>query len=202
MDFNQVIQSRRSIRKFKPDAIPDGFVKELLEAARLAPSGLNMQPWRYVVVKDQAIREGIAAATPSTFVSKAPVIILCCLDTRAFGAMDARIQELHGVQAFADTSFKAQSMDEFMHGMPVNEVWLRVSMAVNLALSIDHMMLKAVDLGLGSCWIATFDPQKVRELVQLGEEYEIYNLLAVGYPDQAPNPRPRLSLDKMWLKEI
>ena len=53
----EAIQQRRSIRKFKPDPVPDELITQMLEAARLAPSGTNRQPWRFQVIKDQDLKE-------------------------------------------------------------------------------------------------------------------------------------------------
>ncbi len=73
MEFDKVISLRRSIRKYKQQGIPDQNINELLEAARWAPSGLNLQPWRYVVVKDKAMIGSIAEAIPSEVAAAAPL---------------------------------------------------------------------------------------------------------------------------------
>lgn len=64
MKLIEAIKARRSIRKFKPDPVSDQQIKELLEAARLAPSGVNLQPWRFVVVKSTEARKRLNEATP------------------------------------------------------------------------------------------------------------------------------------------
>ncbi len=67
---------------------------------------------------------------------------------------------------------------------------------------MEHIVLKAVDLGLGSCWLGRFDRDKAKEFLALDETIFPVVLLPVGYPDQAPKARPRFSLDKLILKKI
>ena len=66
MDFFEVVHSQRSIRKFKPDDVPDDVLWQMLDAAIRAPSGSNTQPWIFVVVKDEAKRQAIAQALRET----------------------------------------------------------------------------------------------------------------------------------------
>jgi nitroreductase len=81
----EAIEKRRSIRKFKPDSIPDEYIRELLNSARLAPSGCNAQPWRFKIVKDAATKAKLAeAAYYQSFISKAPVVIVCCADVQGY----------------------------------------------------------------------------------------------------------------------
>jgi nitroreductase len=202
MEFNKVIQSRRSIRKFKSDPVPDGYIKELLEAARLAPSGINLQPWRFVVVKSEAVRANLAQATPSTMIAKAPVVIVCCVDTKTFETAGIRTQELQKAGAFLDTPFQEYDAGDFFKNKDINEFWLKANLAFNAAIAIEHINLKATDLGLGSCWIGSFDQEEVREAIALDVRYDIIALMAIGYPEVVPDPRPRLTLDEILLKEI
>ena len=79
MDFTAVIKTRRSVRTYADKAIPDDVLARVLEAARLAPSACNFQPWRFVVVKDAAVRNQLGKlASGQDFMAKAPVVIVCC----------------------------------------------------------------------------------------------------------------------------
>ncbi|HQI25459.1 MAG TPA: nitroreductase family protein, partial [Smithella sp.] len=75
MEFLKVITERRSIRKFKPDEVPDEIIHALIEAARLAPSGENCQPWRFVVIKNQECKDRLAEVVPQSFATRVPLII-------------------------------------------------------------------------------------------------------------------------------
>ena len=83
MELLEVIQNRRSIRKFKPDEVPEEYIHQLIEAGRLAPSGTNLQPARYIVIKSEEARTKLKDCTPLPFVSAAPAIIACCVDTNS-----------------------------------------------------------------------------------------------------------------------
>lgn len=79
MEFMKVLKTRRSVRAFKPDPLPDDVLARILEGARVAPSANNTQPWRFIVVRDAVKRQAIAPLTSGhRFVSQAPVIVVCC----------------------------------------------------------------------------------------------------------------------------
>src|SRR5665648_955465 len=103
MELLDALQARRSIRKFKSDPVPEALVTQLIEAAQLAPSGSNLQPTRFVVIKSEAVRVQLSQATPLPFVSKAPVVIACCVDAESIGDMGTRARELKEAGAFAGT---------------------------------------------------------------------------------------------------
>jgi nitroreductase len=202
VEFEAVVKARRSIRKFKPIPVPDNCVPELLEAARLAPSGLNMQPWRFIVVKSREVREKIVKATPSTFAFNAPVLIVCCGDMQVFQTCRKRISELHGAGAYQGTSFQDFTADDFFSRTDTDESATRSYLALNVAIAIEHINLKAFDLGLGACWIGAFDREEVQKIVDIDKRYDIIALLAVGYSDQSPGQRPRLPVQDILLKVL
>jgi len=79
MEFYEVIKTRRSVRRYKDKDIPDDVLMRVLEAGRIAPSGNNRQPWRFVVVKDEDKRRQIAQACyDQMFIADAPVVLVCC----------------------------------------------------------------------------------------------------------------------------
>ena len=79
MSVLKVIQKRRSLRKYKGDRIPEDVLQRVLEAARLAPSGKNYQPWKFIIVQDQELKAKLAQASAEQFfMAEAPVIIVGC----------------------------------------------------------------------------------------------------------------------------
>ncbi|MEL7658168.1 MAG: nitroreductase family protein [Bacillota bacterium] len=202
MEFNEVITKRRSIRKFTNEPIPDSLIRELMDAGRLAPSGLNIQPWRYVVVKSEEMRNNISHAIFSPHAAGSPVLILCCADLMAFSAIPARIKELKEAGAFAGTYRENSDFNDVLENKNTNNDLLKINAALNTAISIDHILLKATDLGLGSCWLGAFDESKIKESASLDDRYNVIAVLAIGYPDQSPSPRPRLSVDELLIKEL
>jgi nitroreductase len=79
MDFYKVIQTRRSVRKFLARAIDESILNSVLNAARIAPSGSNRQPWKFIVVTEQKTKEALAALSDDQdFIARAPVVIVAC----------------------------------------------------------------------------------------------------------------------------
>jgi len=205
MELLKAIQSRRSIRKFKSNEVPDHIIKELLDAARLAPSGSNLQATRFVVIKSPVERMKLKECTPLPFVAHAPVIIACCIDKEGMGNTQVRYRELMEAQAFVGTPLaddptlmeaaakRRSSMDH---------ATIKAYLTLNAAIAIEHIVLRAVDLGLGSCWIMMFDSAKTKSMLGLDDRYDVVALLPIGYPDQSPAARPRLPLEELILKEV
>ncbi|HWQ41902.1 MAG TPA: nitroreductase family protein, partial [Desulfosporosinus sp.] len=196
------MKARRSIRKFKSDPIPDALITQLIEAARLAPSGSNIQPTRFVVIKSDTVRAQLIEATPLPFVSQAPLVIACCVDSNSLEGLGTRARELKDSGAFAGTPLDEIDPESYAKRKPMEQATAEAYLRLNAAIAIDHITLRAVDLGLGTCWIMMFDQEKVKQILELGENYNVVALLPVGYPDQKPNARPRIELNQLLIKEI
>jgi nitroreductase len=197
MQFDEVIQTRRSIRNFKPDPVSDKAISDILEAARLAPSGGNIQPWRFVVIRSQEIKEKLKATTRWRFALKAPVIIACCFDLSTADGRQDRLVELSQAGAFDNVEMEGE------YTVPVRtHEQLLAYLSMNVGIAITHMMLKAVDLGLGTCWIGGFDPLKTRKVLALADNLHIVALLPIGYPERIPAQRPRFPLEKVIVKTV
>ncbi|OEU71272.1 MAG: hypothetical protein BA863_11035 [Desulfovibrio sp. S3730MH75] len=102
MELLNVITNRRSIRRFKQDAVPDEMIRELLDAARLAPSGGNCQPWRFVLIKSPTCKELLAKVVPQPFATQALLIIAVCVDKNAMSGeyLKQRTEELFKARSF------------------------------------------------------------------------------------------------------
>lgn len=100
MEFRDVIRARRSVRRYQADMpVTEEQVQTLLEAAVASPSAGNRQPWHFYVVRDSAIKEGLAAAAGQGFVADAPVIIVVCADPERSAARYAsRGRDLYAIQ--------------------------------------------------------------------------------------------------------
>ncbi|MDR4497600.1 MAG: nitroreductase family protein [Candidatus Scalindua sp.] len=202
MDVWEAIRKRRSIRKFKSDLIPDEKIRMLIESARLAPSGTNTQPWRFIVVKDEKTKKNLQeAAHNQAYIRRAPVIIICCADLSAFNEFSVRVEEL-----IESGALSARTRDIFIpylkKGMKtVTRKDLITAAATNVSIAVEHIVLRAVELGLGTCWVRWYDDNKVKEILEIPEFVEVMALLPLGIPDEDPDPRPRLSLDKLVYRE-
>ena len=200
MELSDIIAARRSIRKFKPGDISADTVRLLLEAARLAPSGSNLQPARFIVAQSPAAKEALGRYTPYKFIIKAAVIFVCCADLATITTRERRVGELFKEGAFEGVDMDMNDPSAVSPVMDAEAV--RAYLAMNVAIAIEHVVLKAVDLGLGSCWLGRFDRDKVKKFLALDENIYPVVLLPVGYPDQSPKARPRFPLDKYVLKTL
>jgi len=201
MELSNVIASRRSIRKFREENISADTVRLLLDAARLAPSGSNLQPARFIVAQSHAAKEALSQYTPYKFIVKASVIFVCCADLTSMTSRDRRIGELLKEGAFEGVDMDMNDPSAAANPI-IEEEAIKAYLNMNVAIAVEHIVLKAVDLGLGSCWLGRFDRDKVKEYLALDESIYPVVLLPVGHPDQSPKARPRFALDKLVLKTI
>ncbi len=192
----EAIEQRRSVRKFRPDPVPDEHVMSLLDAARLAPSGCNAQPWRFKVVKDKETKSKLAqAAYNQAFIAEAPVVIVCCADIKAY--LDGTVS---GLQDLGKTGSVEDRVTKIilekagkLKNMEAGQLGEQV--ALNVAIAIEHVVLRALDFGLGSCWVRLVDRQKIKDIFGWDDNFYVTALLPIGYPAESPAPRTRLKLE-------
>jgi len=198
MDVSEAIRKRRSIRKFKLDPIPEEKIRLLLESARLAPSGTNTQPWRFIVIKDNDTKKKLQeAAHNQRHIGRAPVIIVCCADLKAFKEFPERVDELIESGALPERT-REVFIPYLKKGMDtVTKDALMVAAAANVAIAVEHIVLQAVEIGLGTCWVRWYEDNKVKEILDIPEHVEVMALLPIGVPDEDPSRRPRLELDQL-----
>jgi len=192
----EAIEKRRSIRKFKPDPVPDEVIEALLDAARLAPSGCNAQPWRFKIVKDIAIKLELAeAAHRQPFIAKAPVVLICCADIR--GYIEGTISSIQDLGRTGSVEDRVVTLilerTEKMKALKTEELAPRV--AFNLAIAVEHIVLRALDFGLGTCWVRLIDEQRVRDIFGWDKNIHVVALLPIGFPGESPPPRRRLNMN-------
>lgn len=202
MELLQAIQGRRSIRRYQDRDVPPESVRELIDAARLAPSGANSQPWRFVAVRSAEKRKALRDGTVR-FAADAPLVIACCVDLDAYRDVGRLGAEMRANGMFDGVDATTAVFDEFVRTeKPLTEAALRSYCMFNSAFAMENLVLRAHDLGLGACIVAMFNQQIVREILELPDNVVITALIAVGYPAQSPAARPRLALEEVFLKEI
>lgn len=162
------IDDRRSIRKYTDQKVEPETIIRLIDAARLAPSGHNRQPWRFIVVTDDAMKESIAKVShDQNWMLTAPVFIVCIADMAVYG----------------DTA-----------GVVVNEETAAFDLKRiirDTAIATEHLVLEAVRSGLGTCWVAWFEQKGIRPVLGIPEDKFVVSVITVGYPDENPKQRPR-----------
>ena len=196
----EAIEKRRSIRKFKQDPVPEDYIIALIEAARLAPSASNTQPWRFKIVSDDETKAKLAeAAYHQSFIAQAPVVLVCCADLQGyFDGITARSQEFGKEGALEETMMRVlRGRAEQLKSMNVQE--LAPGIAFNVAIAVEHIVLRALDFGLGSCWVRMLDEQKIKAIFNWENNIHVVALLPLGYPDEAPTPRKRRAMEEILL---
>jgi nitroreductase len=190
--FMELARIRRSIRKFKPDPVTDDEVKKIIEAASLAPSGFNCQLWEFVVVRKQEYREAIAGfikeAQPKRKKGDPPL----SLGATGFATAPAFIL-LYGdprVRKYGPPHVRSE-----------DTYWEFIKSA-SLASAFEHMALAAAGLGLGSMWVSAFHrlkgvDEKTRELLNIPDYLELFEMMAVGHADIEPAPKRMWPSDKL-----
>ena len=205
----ECIQQRRSIRSFRSDPVPDEAIHQMLEAARLAPSGSNRQPWRFIVVTDAEERAGVSKICfNQAFIAQAPLVFICCADFTAYSRASERerYQELVEYGVTETMSGRFASKEYWAERLAKPEADLRAirgPAVANTNIAVEHIVLMAASLGLGSCWVgAVGEGREIEEFFNLPATMSVVAVLPVGYPAKVPPPRPRLSLPQILLRPL
>lgn len=192
MDVAEAIRTRRSVRSFVSRPVPMELLERLLEAARLAPSALNFQPWRFVVITDSEKRKAIADASfGQDWIAQVPAIIVCCADTMP-GQRVARYDQM-----VASGRFSSGLTERFVQQCREKGLTRQAAVMKDTVIAMEHMALQAVELGLATCFVGIFDEELIKEALKIPQDLIIVNLLMVGYAAEVPPPRPRLKLEEI-----
>lgn len=169
------MEMRRSIRKYIDKAVEDEKIIQLLESARLAPSGSNTQPWHFIVVKSDLSRQNLAEISHNQkWMLSAPVFIVCVADIRC------RIEEN------VDVSLNENSPQEELK-----------QIIRDTSISVEHILLEADNLGLGTCWVAWFTQDEIRPILNIPADKYVVGIITLGYANETPKARPRKTLKEM-----
>lgn len=170
MEVMEAIKERRSCRDFASSPVEEEKIKAVLEAGSWAPSVLNKQPWRFVVVKSQEVRRQVKEACEGTiqflhqasgwrwlgkysvdFLVQAPVLIAVAADPRDTGA------------------------DQFLPGRGEGY-------AHSCCAAVQNMLLAAHALGLGGLWYSLYDKGQIKEILGISPEMDLIAIVVIGYP--------------------
>lgn len=160
MDFWQVLEARHSVRDFDTERdVPSEMVTRLLQAAIRAPSAGNCQPWYFMVVRNQEVKNALAqAALNQWFISQAPVVVVVCADPeRSALRYGDRGRRLYALQ---DTAAAAE-----------------------------NLLLAAVASGLGACWVGAFHEEEAAQALELPPHFRPVAIIPIGYPARRPSLR-------------
>ena len=163
MHFSELIRMRYSVRAYKPYTVEEEKLQQVLDAACLAPTAANRQPFQLIVIHTKGREKELNRIYGRDWFVQPPLVIGIC-----------------GVPALAWS--RRDGMNYY---------------AVDVTIAMDHLILAATDLGLGTCWIGAFDPDAAREVLGLPDTVEPIAFTPLGYPADEPGPKKRKPLSEL-----
>jgi nitroreductase len=157
MEFIELAKKRYSVRAYKSTPVEEEKLEKVLEAAALAPTAANRQPFRLIVLKTAGREADLRRIYARDWFVQAPLVVCAC-------AVKGESWVRRDGKNYAD---------------------------VDTTIAFDHLILAAHDLGLGTCWIAAFDPAAAREVLNLPAELEPLAFTPLGYPADQWKPKKR-----------
>jgi nitroreductase len=175
MKFSELVNKRESTRMYSSKPVPRELIDQCLEAARLAPSASNSQPWSFIVVDDGAVKNKIVDKSMSgiysfnKFAKTAPVLIAAITEYSLYHAR--------------------------LGGMLRN---VRYNL-IDIGIACEHLVLQAAELGLGTCWLGWFNEKALKKVLGLSKNTKVDVVLCMGCPaeDKPPRQKIRKPLDKI-----
>jgi len=160
MSFDECVEARTSVRKYRPDAVSDYIINEALRIGNRAPSAGNLQARDFIIVVDKDNKKALAnAAFGQKFLAEAPAVIVCCANMSKIETQyQDRGKELYVLQ--------------------------------DVAASVSYMELYLAGKGYGSCWVGCFDETIVSKILKLPNHVRPIVLLTVGKPGKDRRPKP------------
>ena len=171
--FTEIIERRCSVRSYKDTPVERETITAIVNAGRLSPSACNAQPWRFIAVTEKSliseiVSEGLGGAVPNKWAASAPLIIVGC----------ARLNVL------------THRLGASVKGIQYHQIELGIAM--------EHMVLQATEMGLGTCWIGWFKEKKIKKILDIPRGWKIISLLTVGYPHEGSTVQtPRLDIEEI-----
>jgi len=174
MTFSELVQKRRSVRRYSNRPVAKEDILKCLETARLAPSACNSQPWHFIVIDEPELRKRVAARIFSglygmnKFAKEAPVLVAVVSEKMKFlAAVGSQVR---------DTRY----------------------FLTDIGIACEHLILQAEELGIGSCWMGWFDEKALKEEMNIPRNKKIDIVIALGYAaEDKIIPKARKSLEEI-----
>jgi len=174
MKFLDLVKARQSVRRYLSKEVEREKIESCLEAARLAPSASNSQPWSFIVIDEPKLKEAVAKETFSQLISfnhfslQAPVLIILISERSGFLNKVA--------EAIKDKQFSL----------------------IDIGITAEHFCLQATEEGLGTCILGWFDEKGVKKLLNIPQQKRVELIITVGYPaSNQIRPKKRKPIDKI-----
>jgi nitroreductase len=187
MTIIELLTKRFSAREFQQKPVPEKALDDILEAGRLSPSGGNEQPWAFgVITEPDLIRQIAQIAYNQSWIESAPLLIILCTLPVADSSGGRVIQ----MQRFPEYAQKIVEMDAELY-------WSLNQEEHQTKIAGTHMVLAALEHGIGSCWVSRFDVRQLTQLLNLPVGYLPSEILVFGYPDSPQKQASKKPLDKL-----
>lgn len=164
MEFLELARTRYSVRQYRTDPVPRTMIEKCIEAARLAPSACNSQPWNFLVSDIPELTGKIAEIafrgpySMNSFASQAPVMITVITERSGYAAR----------------------MGGFFRGVQFS--------LIDIGIACEHLSLQATEMGLGTCWYGWFNEKEVRKFLNISRNEKIDLLISLGFPAKTVIP--------------
>lgn len=158
MTFLELARKRQSVRKYSPASVSREIINRCLEAARLAPSACNSQPWYFIVIDDPELKTKVAEKafagvySMNAFANEAPVLVAVVRDKSGYFA----------------------TLGGFCRGMQFG--------LVDIGIACEHFVLQAQEDGVGTCWLGWFDEKRVKNILGIAKNKKVDMIISMGYP--------------------
>ncbi len=174
MNFLDLVKKRQSVRKYLNKTVEQEKIERCLEAARLAPSASNSQPWEFIIVDDPKLKKAVAKATFDQIISfnrftlQAPVLIILISERSGFFI---KIAEVIKDKAFS---------------------------LIDIGITAEHFCLQATEEGLGTCILGWFKEKEIKKLLNIPLIKRIELIITLGYPESVEIlPKKRKVIDEI-----
>jgi nitroreductase len=157
LDFLKLAEKRYSVRAYKPAEVEQDKLDYVLQAARMAPTACNLQPFRLIVIRTRGKEDELRRIYKADWFAQAPLVIcVCAVPSMAWLRMDGK--------NYCD---------------------------VDATIVMDHLVLAATEIGLGTCWIGAFNPGEARRILDIPDELVPVAFTPLGYPADSPPKKTR-----------
>ena len=191
MGLFEAMYTTRAIRRFKPDPVPDELVRKVVEAATMAASGANRQPWRFIVIKDAEMRRKVGQRYLDAFMAG-----------RTIRPTYLPVQDPHTKHMLGDAEYLAHTMKDVPVQIMVcldHKAASITGVYASIFPAVQNLMLAARGLGLGTCLTTVFKriEKEVKADLGIPEDFEPVALIPVGWPDKKFGPLKRAPVEEV-----
>ena len=174
MDFLELVNKRESVRKYTDKKVDREIIEKILECSRLAPSACNAQPWKFIVVDDDDKLEKIAKSlyNPLIGINKFALSVPCFI---------IAVGEKRNITSKAGELIKKKDYS-----------------SMDIGIACEHIALSAAELGLGTCLMGWFNEEKLKKILEIPKDREIFLVISLGYgSEDTPRKKVRKNINEI-----